>query len=123
MTIQLGSTTLCHGDSRTPGEASGPINLTVSEVPGVAVREFIGADRVEPEHLGCNAGTVSFTVARTYGNVNAALNYVESGISSEAVEGQLKFGSTNVFGKKSVVTNRTVQLIGCSVRITYTIQG
>ena len=32
-------------------------------------------------------------------------------------------GSANVFGPKSVVTRRATKLVGCSVIVSYTIQG
>ena len=124
MVISLGSSVLCAGSVRDSyGSPAGPEDLQISEVPGVAVREFIGADRIRPEHLGCNAGTVSFSVARTFGTVEGALAYISEGIFSEAVEGQLKFDEAAVFGSKSVVTNRRVSLVGCTVKIAYTIQG
>lgn len=124
MTITLGNTTLCAGDVRSAdGAPAGPIGLRLAEVPGVAVREFVGADRIQPEHLGCDAGTVIFAVSRTYATVEAALAYLEAGIAAEAVEGQLKFGETAKFGPRSVVTARNAELVGCTVNVNYTIQG
>lgn len=123
MIITLGNTTLCAGDVRsTDGAPAGPIGLRISEVPGVAVREFVGADRISPEHLGCDAGTVAFGVSRTFATVEEALDYIASGIASEDVEGQLKFGATPKFGPRSVITSRNVEIVGCTVNVNYTIQ-
>lgn len=124
MTITIGSTTLCHGQTRsTAGDAVGPDGLEIEDVPGVAVYELIGADRIAPEHVKCDAGTVSFSVTRTFADVPAALAYFEEGLLEEAAEGQLKFGTANVFGPKSVVTRRRAKLVGCSVIVSYNIQG
>lgn len=54
MRITLGESTLCSGDARSQnGEnyAMGPSDLVVDVQPGVSVREFVGADRVQPEHV------------------------------------------------------------------------
>ena len=113
MTISLGTTILCNGDSRNAtGNPVGPNNLRMRLAPGVAVREFVGADRIQPEHIRCDSGTISFGVTRTYDTEAAALAYASVNFITEAKEGQLKFGSTNVFGAKSVVTDRTLAVVG-----------
>ena len=124
MTITLGSTYLVEGQTRnSTGSPVGPADLRIAESPGAAVREFVGADRVQPEHIRCDSGVVSFGVTRTYGSVADALAYLSGSFLSEASEGQLKFDSTNVFGPKSVVTQRVAALVGRTVHVDYTIQG
>jgi len=124
MTITLGSTYLVEGQTRnSTGSPVGPADLRIAESPGAAVREFVGADRVQPEHIRCDSGVVSFGVTRTYGSVADALAYLSGSFLSEASEGQLKFDSTNVFGPKSVVTQRVAALVGRTVHVNYTIQG
>lgn len=124
MTITLGSTTLVAGQTRNAaGNPVGPSNLRLQIAPGVAVREFVGADRVQPEHIRCDSGTVSFGATRTFATEAAALAYITGTLVGEASEGQLKFGSTNVFGPKSAVTQRTAALVGRTVHVEYTIAG
>ena len=124
MTITLGSTTLCAGQARnSTGKPVGPNNLRIAETPGVAAREYVGADRVQPERVRCDSGTLTFGVTRTFADVAAALAYISGSFLSEASEGQLKFDNTNVFGAKSVVTQRVAALVGCTVAVNYTIQG
>ena len=124
MTITLGSTTLCAGDQRnTTGSPVGPNNFRMHIAPGVAVREFVGADRIQPEHIRCDSGSVTFGVTRTYATEALALAYAASDFITEAKEGQLKFNSTNIFGAKSVVTERTLAVVGRTVAVNYTIQG
>ena len=124
MTITLGSTTLVAGQARnSTGSPVGPSNLRIAETPGVAAREYVGADRVQPEHVLCDSGTLTFGVTRTYGSVANALAYLSGAFLSEASEGQLKFDNANVFGAKSVVTQRVAALVGRTVAINYTITG
>ena len=101
----------------------GPSNLRIAETPGVAAREYVGADRVQPEHVRCDSGTLTFGVTRTFADMAAALAYISGTFLLEASEGQLKFDNTNVFGAKSVVTQRVAALVGCTVAVNYTIQG
>ena len=123
MTISLGSTTLCGGQSRnSTGSPVGPENLTFSEAFGVVEREYIGADRVKPEHIRCDLGTCSFSVTRTFGSVADALTYVSSTVFSEDKSGAFKFDSTTVFANAAIKT-RTISQVGCTVKISYTIEG
>jgi len=85
----------------------------------------VGADRVEGEHVRCDSGSVSFGVTRTFATVADALSYVSGAYLAEPKEGVLKFGDAAVFGAGhvSVVTQRTMALVGCTVAVNYTIQG
>lgn len=127
MTITLGNTTLCHGQRRfagaDAGKATGPRDLRISETPGVAVREFVGADRVSPEHVLCDSGTVSFGVTRTFATVADALAYATGDVFDEDVAGELKFDNRRVFGAKSAVTGRQIAVVGCTVAVNYEIAG
>lgn len=123
MTISIGSTTLVAGQSRnSTGSPVGPENLTFSEAFGVIEREYIGADRVKPEHVRCDLGTCSFSATRTFGSVDDALAYISSTIFSEDKSGALKFNSTTVFSNAAIKT-RNVSQVGCTVKISYTIEG
>ena len=124
MIITLGNTTLCAGQTRnSAGLPVGPSDLRMQLAPGVAIRGYVGADRIQPEHVRCDSGSVTFGVARTFATVADALAYLKGPFISEASEGPLKFDDTNVFGSKSVVTQRTAALDGCTVHVVYSITG
>ena len=99
MTITLGNTTLCAGQARnSTGSPVGPRDLRMQLAPGVAIREYVGADRVQPEHVRSDSGSVTFGVTRTFATVDAALAYLKGDFISEPSEGQLKFDNADVFG-------------------------
>ena len=117
-------TTLVAGQSRnSTGDPVGPSDLRMAVTPGVAMREYVGADRVQPEHVRCDSGSVSFGATRTFATEALALAYIATTIHDEASEGQLMFGERPVFGAKSVVTQRVAALVGRTVHVNYTIQG
>lgn len=123
MTITLGTSTLCDGQSRSAnGSATGPANLRLALSPGVVLREYVGADRVQGEHVKCDHGTVSFEVERIFASPDDALAYLRGAFLSEASEGALKFGSDTVFAS-AAVTSRQAALVGCAVAVSYTIEG
>ena len=103
----------------------GTTDLVEQQDRDKAMREYVGADRVEPEHVRCDSGTVSFGVTRTFADVASALTYLSSTFLSEPSEGELKFDSVSVFGTghKSVVTQRVAALVGCTVAVNYSITG
>ena len=124
MTIKLGSYVLCAGDTRnSAGDPVGPSDLRMQLAPGVAVREYVGADRVQGEHVRCDSGSLTFGVARTYATPADALAYAAGAFLAEPSEGQLKFDDVAVFGPKSVVTQRTAAMVGCTVAVNYSITG
>ena len=126
MTIKLGSTFLCKGQERnSTGDPVGPRDLRMQLAPGVAIREYVGADRVQPEHVRSDSGSLTFGVTRTFATVAAALAYLKGDFLTEPSEGQLKFDNADVFGAnhKSVVTQRTAALVGCTVAVNYSITG
>ena len=138
MTIALTNggttTTLCAGDARnSSGNPMGPRDLRIQLTPGVAIREFVGADRVQPEHVKCDSGSISFGVTRTYATEALALAYATGAFLSEPSEGVLTVGGTKLFGTrtvgnttvdtKCVVTQRTLAVVGCSVAVNYSITG
>lgn len=123
MTITLGSSTLCDGQSRSSnGSATGPASLTLALAPGVVLHEYVGADRVAGEHVKCDHGTASFSVERIFSSPDAALAYVRGAFLSEASEGELKFDSDTVFAN-AAVTSRNAAVVGCAVAVSYTIEG
>lgn len=123
MTITLGNTVLCAGQTRNAtGSPVGPSNFRASDAPGIVKHDYIGADRTRPEHIRCDSGSVTFDVSRTFGSVDAAIQYACIGIRSEAVEGELKYGGRTVF-EHAAVTTRSVAQVGCTVAVSYTIEG
>ena len=124
MTITLGDTTLVASQTRnSSGNPVGPSDLRMSVTPGVIQRECVGADRIQPEHIRCDSGSVSFGATRTFATEAAALAYIGGTMLTEVSEGELKFDGTRVFGPKSAVTQRTAALVGRTVHINYTITG
>ena len=123
MQIKLGNTVLCSGLTRnSTGQPVGPSNFRSSDNPGVVSRDYIGAERTYPEHVKCDSGTITFEVSRTYPTVEDAIRYACVGIRKEPVEGELYFGETKVFDH-AAVTSRSVATVGCTVAVSYTIEG
>lgn len=123
MVIKLGSVTLADSSARSAaGTPCGPEKLTLSDTPGVTKREYSGADRIKPEHVGCDSGVLSFSVTRIFDSVASALAYIATGYLSEPKEGTLYFDSTTVFAH-AAVTSRQLAHVGCAVAIQYTIEG
>ena len=117
------ATILCSDGTRSVnGAPVGPGNLSVVEAPGVEMREYVGADRVEPENIRCNHGTITFQATRVYSSAALAAAYALAGHLSEPVEGVLKYGSTTIF-PKACVTSRRIAMVGCTVVVNYTIEG
>lgn len=72
--IKLGNYLLCEdGERSTGGSPVGPIDGKGGLVPGAEDREFIGADGIEPEHVGCDRKSMAFSVSRVYATPAAAL--------------------------------------------------
>ena len=117
------ATTLCSDAERSVnGTPVGPGNLSFAEAPGVEMREYVGADRVAPEHVRCNHGTLTFQATRVYATAAAAAAYALAGHLAEPVEGALKYGSTTIFAH-ACVTSRRIGMVGCTVVVNYTIEG
>lgn len=103
------------------GDPVGPQNLRLSDIPGIVKREYIGETRIKPEDVRVHSGSCTFDVHREFATVAAALAYV-AGLVNEPTEGTLKFDSTTVF-ENAAVTSRSVAQVGCSVAVSYTIEG
>ena len=122
MKITLGDYELISTQARNnTGSAVGPQNLRLSDMPGVVKREYIGETRIKPEDVLVHSGSCTFDVHREFATVDAALAYV-AGIVNEPTEGALKFDSNTVF-ETAAVTSRSVAQVGCSVAVSYTIEG
>lgn len=122
MKITIGDFELVSTQARNnTGSPVGPKNLRLSDQPGVVKREYIGKTRIEPEDVRVHSGSCVFDVHRKFATVEDALAYV-AGIINEPTEGALMFDSTTVFAK-AAVTSRSVAHIGCSVAVSYTIEG
>ena len=123
MTISIGNTQLCAGQSRnSTGSPVGPEDLRGADTPGVVTHDFIGAEREHPELIRCNHGSISFGVTRTFADVAAAAAYMATTFWSEGSSGELRFDGTTVFDA-ACVTSRTYAWVGTTVRINYTIEG
>ena len=117
------ATTLCSDAARSvDGAPVGPGNLSFVEAPGVEVREYVGADRILPENVRCNHGTITFQATRVYATAALAAAYALAGHLSEPVEGVLKYGMTEIFAH-ACVTSRRIGMVGCTVVVNYTIEG
>ena len=90
--------------------------------PGVEQREYVGADRIRPEHVRCDHGSMTFQATRVFANVAAAAAYALVGHRSEPVEGALKYGATTIY-PNACVTSRRIGMVGCTVVVNYTIEG
>lgn len=122
-TTEIVSTELVSTQSRnSTGLPVGPANFRASDAPGVVKREYIGADRIHPEHIRCDSGTITFDVNRTFATVAEAVQYALNGIRAELVEGELKADDTIIFAH-AAVTSRSVAMVGCTVAVSYTIEG
>ena len=114
---------LCSDGTRSVnGAPVGPGNLSINETPGIEMREYVGADRVEPENVRCNHGTMTFQATRVYATSALAAAYALVGHRSEPVEGVLAYGSTPIF-PKACVTSKRIGMVGCTVVVNYTIEG
>ena len=123
MEIKLGNTKLCEGQTRNnTGAPVGPRDLRDAETPGVVIREYVGADRVVGDRVGCDHGTVTFGVTRTFSSVALATAYAPVGHRSEDAVGALKYDSTTIFDD-AAVTRREIAQVGCTVVVNYTIEG
>lgn len=117
------ATVLCSDAARSVnGAPVGPGNLAINEAPGVEMREYVGADRVAPENVRCNHGTMTFQATRVFASVALAAAYALVGHRSEPVEGVLAYGGTTIF-PKACVTSRRIGMVGCTVVVNYTIEG
>ena len=122
MKITLGDYELVSTQARNnTGSAVGPQNLRLTDIPGVVKREYIGETRIKPEDVKVHSGSFTFDVHREFSTVALALAYV-AGFVNEPTEGALKFDTTEVFAT-AAVTSRSVAQVGCSVAVSYTIEG
>ena len=118
---------LCAGDARnSTGQPMGPQNVRRAEKPGAALREYVGADRVNGEWVKCDSGVLSFGVVRIFDTPAHAAAFALAGFGSEPREGALtatEGGSTVTIFAKCVITGRESAQVGCAVATQYTIEG
>lgn len=123
MEIKLGNTVLCAGQQRSVnGTPVGPSNFRSTDAPGIVKHDYIGAERTHPEHIRCDSGSVTFDVSRTFESVADAIEYACVGIREEDVEGPLTYDGKTVY-KHAAITSRSVAHVGCTVAVSYTIEG
>ena len=118
---------LCAGDTRnSTGQPMGPQNVRRAERPGAAMREYVGADRVQGEWVKCDSGALSFGVTRIFDTPEHAAAFALTGFGSEPREGALtatQDGQTVELFTKCVVTGRESTQVGVAVYTQYTIEG
>lgn len=109
------------------GSPVGPDKLRIADTPGIVKREYIGKDRIEPEDVKVHSGVCTFDVHREFASVGAALTYATVTLLNEQTEGALTVidddGNENLVFAKAAVTNRTAALVGCTVAVSYTVEG
>ena len=110
------------GERSVNGAPVGPGNRAISEAPGVEQREYVGADRIRPEHVRCDHGTMPFPATRRFADAAAAAAYARVGHRSEPDGGALKYGESTIF-PNACVTSRRIGMVGCTVVVNYTIEG
>ena len=108
------------------GDPVGPNNLRQSETPGIVKREYIGKTRIEPEDVRVHSGSITFDVHREFSTVDGALDYLVDRLS-DPTEGKLVFvkhdGTRRTVFEKAAVSTSSVANVGCSVAVSYTIEG
>ena len=120
---------LCAGDTRNSGSSPspmGPQNVRRAEKPGAAMREYVGADRVEGEWVKCDSGVLSFGVVRIFDTPAHAAAFALAGFGTEPREGTLTAtvdGTTVTIFSKCVITSRESAQVGVAVATQYTIEG
>jgi hypothetical protein len=120
---------LCAGDARNSGATPnpmGPQNVRRAEKPGAALREYVGADRVNGEWVKCDSGVLSFGVVRIFDTPAHAAAFALTGFGAEPREGTLTatVGNTTVtIFSKCVITSRESAQVGVAVATQYTIEG
>lgn len=120
---------LCAGATRNSGSTPnpmGPQNVRRAEKPGAAMREYVGADRVNGEWVKCDSGVLSFGVVRIFDTPAHAAAFALTGFDTEPREGTLTatVGSDSVtIFAKCVITSRESAQVGCAVATQYTIEG
>lgn len=121
------TTVLVDGQERFVGEGAwgkgvGPANLRLALSPGVVMREYVGADRIQGEHIKCDKGSATFDVERIFETPAAALEFIRDKYLKEQSEGALMFDNDVVFAH-AAVTSRVSAVVGCAVAVSYTIEG
>ena len=121
------TTVLVDGQERFVGEGAwgkgvGPANLRMALSPGVVMREYVGADRVQGEHIKCDKGSVTFDIERIFETPAAALEFIRGDFLKEQSEGALMFDDAVVF-PHAAVASRISAVVGCAVAVSYTIEG
>ena len=120
---------LCAGATRNSGSTPnpmGPQNVRRGEKPGTALREYVGADRVNGEWVKCDSGVLSFGVVRIFDTPANAAAFALTGFGTEPREGTLTAtvgGTTVTIFSKCVITSRESAQVGVAVATQYTIEG
>jgi len=123
MTITFNGETLCAGDSAVAeGDPVGPDGLRIHVVPGTEEYEYLGAEGIAAEHVGCDTAGVSFRVARMYASIPAARSAAFSLKASTPRQGVLSVDGSALIAK-AVLRDMDIRNIGCTLVINYTIEG
>jgi hypothetical protein len=133
--IKIGDYLLCSDGARSDGAGSpcGPIDASGSLAPGVAGREFVGADGVRPEHAGCDAATLSFSVSRIYGTPGQAAAALFAMLAAPPAEGAVPRegaltlqdgdGASQTIMQRAALAGLIHSQVGCALALRYTFTG
>jgi len=117
-------TTICHGNTRTVGEAAGPLDFTIDVAPGQIQRLYASGGGPDYEADDNDPATVTFGVRIVYASVAAAAAAVAT-LAATDRNGTLLIGSDlqlNSNGNAALTRILPTQ-IGKTVLCYYTFQG
>lgn len=115
------ATTLCHGDTRTLGQAAGPDALQYRRAPGLRERRYISDTGPRYEHTGIDSITGSFNVTIICDSASAAATLASSIISSTPAIGTYTDGNITLYD--CAIQSATTQQTGRAIRASYTFTG
>jgi hypothetical protein len=92
ITWPTSATTICHGATRTVGQAAGPASLDIDVAPGLRRRAYLEAPGVAYEHAGNDECVVAFRVRVACANASAAAALAVSVAADTARVGALGIG-------------------------------
>ena len=123
MQIKLNGVTLCAGGAGgAEGDPVGPEGINIRLSPGTENYEYLNADGIEAEHVGCDSCAVSFGVTRTYGTV-AQAQTVAIGMKAAAPrQGALEIDGAALLAK-ATLRDLDIRQIGCSLVMRYSVEG
>ena len=121
ITWPTAATTICHGATRTPGEAAGPGNLSTDVQPGLIPRNYVGGGGPVHESTGNDAVSVSFTTVTTFATPALAAAHVLTLAATTRIGTLAISGSITLSG--AGLNRIQPRANGCSVTCSYDFTG